>query len=53
MSPVLRTLKTDDINRLNNARSHMDGVFTMDHTFRQTFYKAGPHEDSTDHGYVY
>ena len=25
MSPVLTTLKTDDINRLNNARSHTDG----------------------------
>ncbi len=24
MSPVLTTLKTDDINRLNNARSHTD-----------------------------
>ena len=27
MSPVLTTLKTDDINRLNNARSRTDGVF--------------------------
>ncbi len=26
MSPVLTTLKTDDINRLNNARLHTDGV---------------------------
>ncbi len=25
MSPVLTTLKTDDINMLNNARSHTDG----------------------------
>ncbi len=25
-SPVLTTLKTDDINKLNNARSHTDGV---------------------------
>ncbi len=27
MSPVLTTLKTDDINRLNNARSHTDGGY--------------------------
>ena len=25
MSPVLTTLKTDEVNRLNRARSHMDG----------------------------
>ena len=27
MSAVLMTLKTDDVNRLNRARSHMDGEF--------------------------
>ncbi len=29
MSPVLTTLKTDDINRWNNARSHTDGESAM------------------------